>query len=318
MRTNPAGSVKSVEQIYAAAPRGFCAGVRRAITVLERVLEKHGAPVYVRHAIVHNRRVVAEFEKKGAVFVEDIETVPDGSVVVFSAHGTPPAVYQRAKDKQLTVYDAVCPLVTKVHLEAKRYAREGYFIVYIGHHRHPEGVGVMGEVAPESIKLVADLSEAKALRLSRIGKLVALTQTTLSFSDTTTIVAFLRRTYPQIILPPTFDICYATQNRQDAVRQLAKQAELIMVVGSQHSSNCNRLKEVARNNGVAAYLVNDESEINPVWLKGVRSVGVAAGASTPETEVRRVVDYLAAGRPIIKEIVYKTEAVQFPLPAGLS
>jgi len=317
MRINADFVAKKLKKIYLASPRGFCAGVKRAVKIMDEVLKKYEAPIYVRHEIVHNKHVIADFTKRGVIFVENLEEIPDKSVVVFSAHGSPPSLYEKAKKKQLVVYDATCPLVTKVHLEVKSYFKQGYFTIYIGHHDHPEGIGVLEEVPQQAIKLVANLKEAQQLKLPQTQKVVVLTQTTLSFDDTKEIIAFLRKEYPKIILPPVFDICYATQNRQDAVKQLAKRVELILVVGSKNSSNANRLKEVAIKNGVKAYLINDESEINKIWLKNIGNIGIIAGASAPETEIQKVVKYLANQKVIVKEIVYKKENIQFPLPSNL-
>lgn len=303
-----------VKKIYLASPRGFCAGVNRAIDVVDAVLKKHGKPIYVRHHIVHNDHIIDDFEKKGVVFVEQIEEVPQGSIVVFSAHGSSPELYEKAKKRNLIVYDATCPLVTKVHLEAKRYAKEGYYIVYIGHKNHPEAVGVMGEVNKDSIVLIDSLSEAEKLNIPSNKKAIILTQTTLSMDDTKQMVKMIQKKYSHIILPPAFDICYATQNRQNAVKDLTKKVETIFVVGSKTSSNSNKLRDTAIKQGVKAYLINDQTDIDLKWLDNVSSVGITAGASAPEKLVKDLIRFLSNKMTEVEEIVSTKELFIFPLP----
>lgn len=306
-----------LKKIYLASPRGFCAGVTRAVKIVDLLLKKHGPPVYVRHEIVHNRHVVADFEKKGVIFVEDLKEVPDGSIVVFSAHGSLPDVYQEAKKKKLKVYDAVCPLVTKVHLEAKRYCQEGYFIFYIGHKNHVEAVGVLGEIPANSVALIQTIEEAKKVQPPQKEKLIALTQTTLSFGDTKNVINMLKKRFPTLILPPAFDICFSTQNRQNAIKKLAKKVDLILVVGSKNSSNSNRLKDVAGKAGkagTATYLIDDASEINKSWFKDVENLGITAGASAPDYIINQVIDYFADGKVKVEELITMKENISFPLP----
>src|SRR6202050_1615216 len=257
-------------------PRGFWSGVVRAVDIVELALEAYGAPVYVHHEIVHNRYVVEELRRGGAIFVETIEDVPEGAVLVFSAHGVPPRVREEAQERCLRVIDATCPLVTKVHLEALKFAREGRTLILIGHKDHQEIVGTSGE-APEQTVVVGSVEEAEALEVERPDQLAFLTQTTLSLYDTQEIVAKLRERFPSIVGPASDDICYATQNRQEAVEQMARDVDLILVVGSPNSSNSNRLVEVAKRSGVAARLIDDASVIQPEWLENVRSVGLTAG-----------------------------------------
>ncbi len=310
--------LKNLKKIYLAFPRGFCAGVERAIKTLDLVLKKHGPPIYVRHQIVHNRHVVSNFKKKGVVFVEDLEKVPNKAIVVFSAHGTSPRLYQEAKKKKLMIYDAVCPLVAKVHLEAKKYERDGYFIFYIGHKNHPEPAGVMGEVSSRSIVLIETLSEAKKIIPPQTKKLVVLSQTTLSIDDTKEIVDCLKQRFPRLVLPPVSDICFSTQNRQNAVKELAKKTDLILVVGSKESSNSNRLREVAEDLGVPAYLINDKSEIKTSWLTNIEKLGVTAGASVPESIIQEVITSLAHDKVKIEKIETIKEDIHFSLPIKLN
>ena len=303
----------NIKQIFLAVPRGFCAGVERAVDILDKVLKKHGSPVYVRHAIVHNKHVVKKFEKKGAVFVESLQQIPDGSVVVFSAHGSPPVFYDIAKKKNLKVYDAICPLVLKVHLEAKRYANEGFFIFYIGHHGHPEPEGVIGNVAKKSIALINNEKEAEEIVPPQTKRLIVLTQTTLSFDDTKKIIKKLKNKYPNLTLPSVFDICYATQNRQIAVKELAKKVQIIFVIGSKQSSNSVRLKETAKKHGVLSYLIDDVADIKNEWLNGVKKVGITAGASAPEDLVLRTVKYLRGKNVRVQKTITVKENIHFPI-----
>ncbi len=299
-----------------ANPRGFCAGVDRAIAIVESALTRFGAPVYVRHEVVHNRRVVAELREKGAVFVETLAEVPDGAVVIFSAHGVSPAVRAEAHARGLKVLDATCPLVTKVHLEVQRLYRAGYHIVMIGHAGHPEVEGTMGQV-PARIWLVESVEDVA--RLPDLGPQVAyVTQTTLSIDDARRIVAALQARFPGIVAPQKDDICYATQNRQDAVRTLAPQVDLMLVIGSANSSNSNRLREVAQSAGTPAYLIDEAAAIEPAWLQGATRVGVTAGASAPEALVGEVVAQLQAlGAAVVTEHPGIVEDVHFPLPKEL-
>jgi 4-hydroxy-3-methylbut-2-enyl diphosphate reductase len=276
-----------VKRIVLAAPRGYCAGVERAVETVERALEQHGAPVYVRKQIVHNAHVVRDLEQRGAVFVDSEEQVPEGATVVFSAHGVAPAVYENARARRLETIDATCPLVSKVHAEARHYAAQGYTIVLVGHAGHEEVEGTTGE-APDAVVLVQSAEEAERLQLPQSDRLAYLTQTTLSVDETAEIVAVLRRRFPQIQAPRREDICYATTNRQRAVKELLPEIDLLLVIGSRNSSNSNRLVEVARAAGVRAQLVDDEQGINERWLDGARTVGITSGASAPEILVRRV------------------------------
>lgn len=301
-----------MKKIYLASPRGFCAGVSRATAILNFVLEKFGPPVYVRHQIVHNRTVVADFEKKDVIFCENINDIPNGSRAVFSAHGTPPQIYEAAKKKKIAVFDATCPLVTKVHFEAKRYAKEGYFIFYIGHKGHQEAIGVLGEVPSASSMLIGSLNEAGAVKPPQTEKLIALSQTTLSFDDTKKIIARLQQRFPKMILPPAFDICYATQNRQNAVKELARKAKLILVIGSKESSNSNRLKELAEREGATAYLIDSIRDIKGKWLKNIEHIGITAGASAPDYVIDSVVKFLQTDGVKIEELETIRENIQFP------
>ena len=305
------------QQILLAQPRGFCAGVTRAIEIVERALQKFGAPVYVFHEIVHNQFVVNELKDKGAIFVNVLEDIPDASVAIFSAHGVSQAVRRSAQAKRLQVVDATCPLVTKVHNQAQRYAKKGYALVMIGHAGHEEVEGTMGSVDIE-VHLVSDVSDVAGLSFSAAQPLAYVTQTTLSLDDTRDIIAALTDKFPHIEGPHVDDICYATQNRQTAVRALAKQVDLVLVVGARNSSNSNRLREVAASEKKPAYLVQDQSEIKPEWLQGVTSVGITSGASTPEVLVQGGVQALSqhAGTRV-HTLPGVQEDVLFRLPAEL-
>ncbi len=308
----------SITDIYLAGPRGFCAGVARAVNALDEVLRIHGAPVYARHAIVHNRTIVERFEKKGAIFVEELNDIPDGSVVVFSAHGSPPGFFKVAKKKKFKIYDATCPLVLKVHIEAKKYASEGYFIFYVGHRGHPEPIGVMGNVPKGSIALVETADEAKKIKPPQTEKLIVLTQTTLSFDDTKEILNSLQTHFPTMIRPPAFDICYATQNRQVAVKALAKEVEVMIVIGSPESSNSVQLRETAKKEGIRSYLIDKPDQLQQEWFENVSKVGITAGASAPEDIVLDVVHTLSGPKTKLKEHIVKVENVKFQPPTGLS
>jgi 4-hydroxy-3-methylbut-2-enyl diphosphate reductase len=283
-----------VEKLVLAAPRGFCAGVAYAIDVVNLALKAHGAPVYVRHAIVHNEWVVRNFEERGVIFVEDVREIPAGSVVVFSAHGVSPEVRRQAKDRNLNVIDATCPLVTKVHNEAKRFAQKGYLMVYIGHKGHVEAEGTMGE-APERMYLVETPEEAEALELPEHDRLAVVTQTTLSVDEVERTLAVLKRRFPHLELPKKEDICYATTNRQAAVKQMARQCDLVVVVGSTTSSNSNRLCEVARSHGAESYLIQSSDQVLREWKTEYPVIGITSGASTPEDLVQDVIGELLKG-----------------------
>ena len=301
-----------------ASPRGYCAGVDRAVDTVERALDHFGAPVYVRKEIVHNWHVVQELSDRGAVFVDSELDVPEGAVVVLSAHGVAPAVYANSTERRLQVLDATCPLVTKVHVEAKRYAAAGYTIVLIGHEGHEEVVGTMGE-APDAIRLIGSVDEIDGLDIPDPGKVAYITQTTLSVDETLEIIAALRERFPEIVGPKKDDICYATQNRQNAVKELAQEVDLVLVIGSRNSSNSNRLVDVTREQGVPAHLIDDETHIDPAWLEGIETVGITSGASAPESLVERVVAHfqeLGVERIESHELV--DENVHFSLPRGLA
>jgi 4-hydroxy-3-methylbut-2-en-1-yl diphosphate reductase len=303
-----------VKRVVLASPRGYCAGVERAVETVERALELHGAPVYVRKQIVHNAHVVRDLEERGAVFVDNVAEVPLGSFVVFSAHGVSPAVRHSARFRGLRAIDATCPLVSKVHAEARHFARLGYTILLIGHAGHEEVEGTTGE-APQSVLLVETAEQAETIVPPQTGKLVYLTQTTLSVDETDEIVGVLRRRFPGIEAPKKDDICYATTNRQRAVKRILTAVDLLLVIGSRNSSNSNRLVDVARAGGVEAYLIDDETEIDESWLKGVESVGVTSGASAPESLVRRVVGWFQErGVSQIESLEGAVEDVFFKLP----
>jgi 4-hydroxy-3-methylbut-2-enyl diphosphate reductase len=306
-----------VKRLLLASPRGYCAGVERAVEIVERALELHGPPVYVRKQIVHNLHVVRDFEARGAVFVEDEEEVPDGSTLVLSAHGVAPQVYAKAAARRLETIDATCPLVSKVHAEARLFAGRGYTVFLVGHAGHEEVVGTMGE-APDSIVLVETVSDAERVRPVQTERLAFITQTTLSVDDTSEIVSVLRRRFPGIEAPEKDDICYATTNRQRAVKRLLGRIDLLLVVGSPNSSNSNRLVEVAQARGIEAHLIDDESEIEEAWLEGVETVGLTSGASAPEPLVRRVVGWFGErGVTDVEELEAPEENVFFRLPSGV-
>jgi 4-hydroxy-3-methylbut-2-en-1-yl diphosphate reductase len=298
-----------LKRVLLAKPRGFCAGVDRAIGIVEKVLEMVPPPIYVFHEIVHNKFVVESLSQRQVVFVNGLEEVPEGGVCIFSAHGVSPQVRELARKKRLRVVDATCPLVTKVHMEALRYARDGYTMVLIGHAGHEEVEGTMGE-AP--MQLVSSVEDVEKLQVANPEKVAYLTQTTLSLDDMAEIVRALRQKYPHLTGPTKNDICYATQNRQNAIKQIADDVDLVLVVGSQNSSNSQRLREVAMTAGKPAYLINDVSEINPEWLDGIETVGVTAGASAPEEYVLGVVDYLKSrGATLVEELNAENEDVHF-------
>ena len=304
-------------RILLAWPRGYCAGVERAVDTVERALRIYGPPVYVRKQIVHNIHVVHDLEAKGAVFVEDERDVPEGAVLILSAHGVAPEVYEHSASRQLSVIDATCPLVTKVHLEARRFARNGYTILLIGHEGHEEVVGTSGE-APDNVTLVGSPEEARSIEVSDPDRVAYLSQTTLSVDETNEVIEVLKERFPGIEGPPRDDICYATQNRQEAVKQLASESDVILVIGSDNSSNSNRLVEVARSLGTPAYLIDDESEIRFEWLEGRDTVGVTSGASAPEWLVERVVEDLKArGAREVLQLHTVDEQMRFSLPVAI-
>jgi 4-hydroxy-3-methylbut-2-enyl diphosphate reductase len=304
-------------RILLAWPRGYCAGVERAVDTVERALRIYGPPVYVRKQIVHNIHVVRDLESKGAVFVEDEREVPEDAVVILSAHGVAPEVYENAGQRHLSVIDATCPLVTKVHLEARRFARDGYTILLIGHEGHEEVVGTSGE-APEHVILVGSPQEARVVQVPDPLRVSYLSQTTLSVDETNEVIGVLRERFPAIQGPPRDDICYATQNRQEAVKELAGASDLVLVIGSDNSSNSKRLVEVARMEGTPAHLLDDETEIHPEWLDGRDTIGVTSGASAPEWLVERVVERLKSlGATTVEQLRTVEEHMVFSLPAGV-
>jgi 4-hydroxy-3-methylbut-2-enyl diphosphate reductase len=308
-------------KVLLANPRGFCAGVDRAIEIVERAIVLFGAPIYVRHEVVHNRFVVDRLRGLGAVFVDELDAVPDGATVIFSAHGVPSAVEDEAARRKLSVFDATCPLVTKVHMEVGRYARDGLDVILIGHAGHPEVEGTMGRFDSFSgarIHLVETVADAERLAVRDAAKLALVTQTTLSVDDTARIVAALRNRFPTLVSPRKEDICYATQNRQDAVKQLVAACDVLVVVGSQSSSNSNRLREIATTRGIAGYLVDGADDLRREWFEAKRAVGVTAGASAPETLVQQVVARLREwGGQEGVEVVGREEKVVFGLPQAL-
>lgn len=304
-------------EIVLAEPRGFCAGVDRAIDIVERALAKHGAPIYVRHEIVHNTYVVNDLKAKGAVFIEDLDDVPPGATLVFSAHGVSQAVQREAQARGFRVFDATCPLVSKVHVEVAKLAREGYEFIMIGHKGHPEVEGTMGQV-DGGIHLVEDVADVARVQPAQTERLAMVTQTTLSVDDAAEIAAAVKARFPQVREPKQQDICYATQNRQDAVKVLSAQVDIVIVVGSPTSSNSNRLREVARKLGTPAYMVDNASELQAAWFEGRARVGLTAGASAPELLVQQVVERIKSfGAVSVRSMAGVEETVKFPLPKGL-
>jgi len=305
-------------KVVLAEPRGFCAGVERAVKIVELALELYGPPIYVRREIVHNSHVVRRLRELGAVFVEEVEEVPDGGHVIFSAHGVSPGVFGAARGRKLNIIDATCPLVAKVHLEVDRFVRHGYHIILIGHAGHDEVVGTVGH-APDAITLVSDVEQARTRAVPAHDKLIVLTQTTLGIDDTADILAALRERFPNLELPPTDDICYATQNRQNSVKAMAEDGiDVVLVVGSQNSSNAQRLVEVAKARGMRGFLIDAAADIRPDWVAGASSVGVTAGASTPESVVREVLARLheLGGAEVVRLATVEEDTV-FSLPPGL-
>jgi 4-hydroxy-3-methylbut-2-enyl diphosphate reductase len=306
-----------VKKVIVAQPRGFCAGVEMAIETVERALKKYGPPLYVFHEIVHNRHVVMDFTQRGVTFVQSIDNVPAGAKLIFSAHGVAPAVMQRARERGVEiVIDATCPLVEKVHREVRKFAAKGYGIILVGHEDHDEIVGTSGE-APERIKIVSTVEEAEKVRLSDPSKIVVLTQTTLSVDDTREIIEVLQRRFPKMVTPPKEDICYATQNRQDAMKQLARDVDLVLVIGSANSENSNQLCRVARARGIPAYLINDVSEIDPAWFYSVERVGITSGASAPDRLVWAAAEFFKQHGAEVATTGFVEENVHFALPSEI-
>ena len=304
-------------QIILATPRGFCAGVERAIAIVERAIEKFGAPIYVRHEVVHNKFVCDNLREKGAVFIDDLAAVPTGSTVIFSAHGVSKAVREEAIARGLNIFDATCPLVTKVHLQVARMSKAGREIIMIGHKGHPEVEGTMGQ-CPENMHLVENVEDIEKLVVKDPTKLSYVTQTTLSVDDAAEIVTALKARFPEITGPKRDDICYATQNRQDAIKELAAQADFVLVVGSKTSSNSSRLREVAELLGTKAYLIDHAEQIDSKWLENVERIGITAGASAPEVLVKNVLDWLSSkGLAEVKQLHGAEESITFPLPKNL-
>jgi 4-hydroxy-3-methylbut-2-enyl diphosphate reductase len=307
-----------VKQVVIAEPRGFCAGVEMAIETVERALKKYGAPVYVFHEIVHNRYVVEEFTRRGVVFVQSVDDVPAGARLVFSAHGVAPEIWRKTRERGIeVVIDATCPLVEKVHREVKKFAEKGYWIVLVGHETHDEIVGTSGE-APERIRIVESVADAEKLQIPDPEKVAVLTQTTLSVDDTREIIDTLKRRFPKIVAPAKEDICYATQNRQDAVKQLAGAVDLVLVFGSPNSENSTQLCRVARAQGVPAYLINDIGALDPKWLEGVERVGITSGASAPDRLVQEAADLFRRRGASVNKTGFVEENIHFALPAEIA
>ncbi|HYU61669.1 MAG TPA: 4-hydroxy-3-methylbut-2-enyl diphosphate reductase [Solirubrobacterales bacterium] len=310
-------STHAPSRVLLAAPRGYCAGVDRAVVTVERALERYGPPVYVRKEIVHNKHVVQQLTERGAIFVDQETEVPEGELVVFSAHGVAPSVHQNAERRRLRTIDATCPLVTKVHVEARKFAAQGYTIVLIGHEGHEEVEGTTGE-APESIVLVQTEDDVDELEVSDPDRVAFITQTTLSVDETTAIIERLRQRFPNITGPKTDDICYATTNRQLAVKQLARECDLVLVIGSTNSSNSNRLVEVAREHGADSHLIDNSLQVDEGWLEGVETVGITSGASAPEELVEQLVEFFRArGAQDVSELRTVDEDVRFMLPSEI-
>jgi len=307
----------AVQEVLLAEPRGFCAGVDRAIDIVEHALQKFGAPIYVRHEIVHNTHVVEDLRQRGAIFIESLDEVPEGATLVFSAHGVPKSVEHEAQVRGFRVFDATCPLVTKVHVEVAKLHREGYDFIMVGHKGHPEVEGTMGQLST-GIYLVEDEADVAALQLPQTDKIAVVTQTTLSVDDAAGILEAIRARFPQVRAPKQQDICYATQNRQDAVKLLSPQVDVVVVVGSPTSSNSNRLRDVAAKFGTPAYMVDHAGELRPEWFEGKSRVGLTAGASAPDVLVQQVITQLRAyGATTVRTLDGIRETVKFPLPKGL-
>lgn len=310
----------SIQKVILASPRGFCAGVARAVKTVEDTLDIFGAPVYIKHEIVHNKTVVKNLENRGAITVDSAEAIPENAVVVFSAHGSPPEDFEIANQKGCTIIDATCPLVNKVHLEMHRFMKDGYSVVYIGHKGHPEGIGVIGEAAHaygKTVPLIETKADIETLPFDANEKLAYLTQTTLSIPETADIIQALTEKYPHIVAPPGKDICYATTNRQNAVAEIAKLSDIVLIVGSKNSSNSTRLAETARSEKIPAHLIDGASDIDPAWLKDATTVGISAGASAPESRVQEVATYFKNLGATIEEHVTTTESTRFMEPFEL-
>jgi len=308
----------AVEEVLLAAPRGFCAGVEMAVETVERALRRYGPPLYVFHEIVHNSHVVRAFSERGVRFVQTLDEVPPGARLIFSAHGISPVVWAKAKRKNLQVtIDATCPLVEKVHREVRRFAAQGYWIILVGQEKHDEIVGTSGE-APQQIRIVANVDEAQTVKIPDPEKVAVLTQTTLSVDDTREIIDVLKARFPKLVTAAKEDICYATQNRQDAVKQLAKEVDLVLVIGSRNSENSNQLCKVARSQGTAAYLIDDHRAIDPTWLTGVKRVGITSGASAPERLVDEAISFFKEAGAEIKRFGFIEENIHFALPAEVA
>jgi len=308
----------TVKKVVLAQPRGFCAGVEMAVATVERALAQYGPPLYVFHEIVHNRYVVQDFIRRGVTFVQSLEEVPVGAKLVLSAHGVSPAVWEQGKKRELQIIiDATCPLVEKVHREVRKFAAQGYWIILVGHPEHDEIAGTSGE-ALERIRIVANIEQAKEVTIPDPERVAVLTQTTLSVDDTREIIEVLHRRFPRMVTPPKEDICYATQNRQDAVKELAREVDLVLVVGSHNSENSNQLCRVARSRGVPAYLVNDLREMDPRWLEAVERVGITSGASVPDRLVQEIADYFKRLGAEIANIGFVEEDIHFALPSEVA
>ncbi len=304
----------AVEKVILVKPRGFCAGVEMAIETVEQALARHGAPLYVFHEIVHNQHVVADFSKRGVRFVQSIDEVPVGARLVFSAHGVSPDVWQQARQKRLQVIiDATCPLVEKVHREVRKFASQGYWIILVGHEKHDEIVGTSGE-APERVRIVANIEEASKIFIPDPERIVALTQTTLSVDDTREILDVLKSRFPKLVTAAKEDICYATQNRQDAVKQLSREVDLVLVIGSRNSENSNQLRKVALSQGKKAYLIDDHHAIDPAWLEGIKRVGITSGASVPECLAQDAANYFKQNGAEVSHLGVVEENIHFALP----
>jgi 4-hydroxy-3-methylbut-2-en-1-yl diphosphate reductase len=307
----------AVEKVILAKPRGFCAGVEMAVETVKRALQRHGAPIYVFHEIVHNRHVVQEFTQRGVQFVHSVEAVPSGAKLILSAHGVSPVVWRQAREKNLeTIIDATCPLVDKVHREVRKFASQGYWIVLVGHAKHDEIVGTSGE-APEHVRIVENVDQARTVSILDPDKVVALTQTTLSVDDTREVLDVLKQRFPRLHLPAKEDICYATQNRQDAVKQLAREVDLVLVIGSCNSENSNQLCNVARSQGIQARLIDDYHVIEHKWLEGVRRVGITSGASVPERLVQEAAEFFQRQGAEVLQLGATEENIHFTLPAEI-
>jgi 4-hydroxy-3-methylbut-2-enyl diphosphate reductase len=308
----------AIEEVIVAQPRGFCAGVEMAIETVERALKCHGPPIYVFHEIVHNEHVVRDFVRRGVRFVQSIDEVPEGTKLIFSAHGISPEVWRQAKEKHLNIIiDATCPLVEKVHREVRKFAAQGYWVILVGHEKHDEIVGTSGE-APERVRIVGNVEQANSLQIPGPAKVAVLTQTTLSVDDTRDVVETLKRRFPKLVTATKADICYATQNRQDAVKQLSRRVDLVLVIGSRNSENSNQLRNVAEAQGVQAYLIDDHRSINPKWLEGKQRVGITAGASVPESLVQEAAEFFKARGAHISSLGFAEEDIHFTLPKEIS